>query len=215
MKDEKRLYIVGIMVYVAVVVAIYLLLAGMPSSVSGTTPQTYLLGIKIKLLFRSCLLAFAPAFLMVVLVNKYVWRWRWFRLLVGIRTPCVHGRWEGFLRSTYTQHKKKHKIAVEFWQTLRKIRVWYYDENAVTRSIIADFVLDAEGGPMRIFCIYQNQPIRTRQTTLQYHQGVMDLYVDDETHEIRGTYYNNPYQRATYGEINLTFVERKLRKKFK
>lgn len=215
MKDEKRLYIIGTVVYVAVVVAIYVLLAGIPTTTAGTKPQTLVLGININLIGRSCLSAFALAFLIVLLIENYVWQWRWFRLLAGIRTPCVHGRWEGFLMSKYTQHKKKHKIAVEFWQNLRKIRVWYYDENAITHSIIADFVLDAEGGPMRIFCIYQNQPIRTHQTTLQYHQGVMDLYVDDEAHEIRGTYYNNPHQRATYGEIYVTFVGRKLRKKFK
>lgn len=214
MKDEKRLYIIGTVVYVAVVVAIYLLLAGMPTPVPGTTPQTFLVGIHIKLIGRYLLLAFAPAFLIVLLINNYVWRWRWFRVLAGIRTPCVHGRWEGYLRSTYTQHKKNHEIAVEFWQTLQKIRVWYYDENAITHSLIADFVLDAEGGPMRIFCIYENRPIRTHQTTLQYHQGVMDLYVDDKSQKICGTYYNNPHQRATYGEIYLTFVGRKLQKKF-
>ena len=215
MKDEKRLYVIGAVVYLAILVVIYLLLAGTPARASGTEPQTLVLGIKIRLIGRSCLLAFAPAFLVVLLINTYVWRWRWFRLLAGIRTPCVYGRWEGFLRSTYTKHKKKHKIAVEFWQTLHRMRVWYYDENAITHSIIADFVLDADGGPMRIFCIYQNQPIRTHQTTLQYHHGVMELYVDDEAREIRGTYYNNPHQRATYGEMYLTFVGRRLRKKFK
>jgi len=103
---------------------------------------------------------------------------------------------------------------VEFWQTLNKIQVWYYDENAVTRSLIADFVMDAEGGPMRIYCIYLNQPIRTHQPTLQYHQGVMDLYVDDDAQEIHGTYYNNPHQRNTHGEMHIKYVNRKLLKKF-
>lgn len=215
MKDEKRLYIIGTLIYIVAVVLIYVLLSGVPTPASGAKLQTDVFGINIKLIGRACLSAFGPAFLMVLLINKYMWRWSWFRLLAGIRTPCVHGRWEGFLRSTYTQHKKKHKIAVEFWQTLRRIRVWYYDDNAITHSIIADFVIDTEGGPTHIFCIYQNQPVRTHQVTLQYHHGVMDLYVDDEAHEIRGTYYNNPHQRATYGEMYLTFVGRKLRKKFK
>lgn len=214
MKDEKRLYIIGTVIYLVIVVAAYLLLGGIPGPTSGPNPQSLLLGVDIKLLGKLCLSAFGPALLIILLINNYVWRWRWFRLLAGIRTPCVHGRWEGFLRSTYTNHKKKHKIAIEFWQTLQKIRVWYYDENAITHSRIADFVLDTEGGPMRIFCIYQNEPIRTHQATLQNHQGVMNLYVHDESHEIHGTYYNNPHQRVTHGEIHLTFVGRKLRRKF-
>ena len=203
------------MAYILVVVLIYILFAGMPSPASDTKLQTFVLGIDIKLLGKSLLSAFAPAFLIILIINKYMWRWPWFRFLAGIRTPYIHGRWEGFLRSNYTKHEKKHKIAVEFWQTLRKIHVWYYDENAITHSIIADFVHDVEGGPMRIFCIYQNQPIRNNQTTLQYHQGVMDLHVIDITHAINGTYYNNPHQRSTYGEIYLTFVDRKLHKKLK
>lgn len=215
MKDEKRLYIIGMVIYFVIAVTIYLLLGGIPDPVSKTDSQPLLLGINLKLLGRSCLSAFGPAYLIIILINNYVWRYSWFRLLAGIRTPYIHGRWEGFLKSTYTQHKKKHKIAVEFWQTLRKVHVWYYDENAITHSIIADFVLDTEGGPKRIFCIYQNQPIRTHQEALQHHNGVMDLYIDDEAKEIRGTYYNNPHQRVTHGEIYLTFAERKLRKKFK
>jgi hypothetical protein len=215
MKDEKRLYIIGTVVYVMVLVTIYLISAGIPGAVPAPKSQPMVLGINLKLLGKACLSAFGPAFLIVLLINRYIWKWRWFRLIAGIRTPCVHGRWEGYLLSTYTNHKQQHEIAVEFWQTLQKIQIWYYDENAITRSLIADFVLDAEGGPMRIYCVYLNQPIRTHQPTLQYHQGVMDLYVDDEAREIHGTYYNNPHQRATHGEMRLSFVSRKLRKKFK
>lgn len=215
MNDEKRLYIIGTIIYIVIVIGIYLFTTGMPGQVSSPKPLPVILGIDIKQLGKACLSAFGPAFFVILLINRYIWRWRWFRFISGIRTPCVHGRWEGYLLSTYTQHSKKHDITVEFWQTLRKIQVWYYDENAVTRSLIADFVMDAEGGPIRIYCIYLNQPIRTHQTTLQYHQGVMDLYVDDDAQMIRGTYYNNPHQRNTYGEMHLRFVNRKLLKRFK
>jgi hypothetical protein len=218
MKDEKRLYIINTVIYVACVILVYLLIAGIPTSQSnlnGTTQTTEVLGIDLKLLIRAIFSAFGPAFFIIVLINKYVWRYRWFRKIAGIQIPYIHGRWVGYIKSTYTQHKEKHPVVVEFWQTLQYIRVWYYDENAITHSLIADFELATEGGPMSVLCIYRNKPIRTDQKALQQHHGVMEMFVDDETKEIHGIYYNNPHERSTYGEIHLNFSGRKLGKKFK
>ena len=218
MKDEKRLYIINTIIYILCVIIVYLFIAGIP--VTQTAPgvashSTGILGIDLKLFIRSIFSAFGPAFFIIILINKYIWRNGWFRKIAGIQIPYIHGRWEGYIKSTYTKHKEKHAVVVEFWQTLQKIRVWYYDENAITHSLIADFMLATEGGPMSVLCIYRNKPIRTHQKTLQQHHGVMELFVDDEAQEIHGIYYNNPHERSTHGEIYLKFVGRSLGKKFK
>lgn len=218
MKDEKRLYIINTVVYLICVVIVYLFYAGIPATQTapGITPQSAKIpAIDLKLLMRAIFSAFGPAFFIIILINKYVWRNKLFRKIAGIQIPYIHGRWEGYIKSTYKEHKEKHAVVVEFWQTLQKIRVWYYDENAITHSLIADFELATEGGPMSVLCIYRNKPIRTHQKTLQQHHGVMELFVDDEAHEIQGIYYNNPHERSTHGEIHLEFVGRTLGKKFK
>ena len=204
MKDEKRLYICYTIIYVFVVVTIYNVIQGFPATTIEPGP-----------FFRAILSSFGPAFLLVLVVNIYIWRWAFFRKILGIKTPYIHGRWEGYIRSIYTEHRQKHTVAVEFWQTLHKINIWYYDENAITNSLVADFSTDAEGGPYRLYCVYRNQPIKTDQKNLQVHSGVMDLLVRDEGKTIIGIYYNNPHQRSTYGEIILNFVDRKLSRQLK
>ena len=117
--------------------------------------------------------------------------------------------------NAYTQYKKKHRIVIEFSQTLTKTVVWYYDENAITHSIIADIVLDEEGGPAKILCIYDNNPIINKDTGLRRQIGVMELFIVNDENKIKGTYFNNPVQKNTYGQMEIKFVSRKRQKIFK
>ena len=93
--------------------------------------------------------------------------------------------------------------------------VWYYDENAITHSVVSDTVLDEAGGPARILCIYDNNPIVNNDKGIRRHIGVMELFVLADENSIRGTYFNNPVQKKTYGEINITLVSRNRLKVFK
>ena len=210
LKHDKNIYILNSVIYILVTITIYLLKSNFILKLNENSE----LIIIPNLLINSALTAFAPSFLIVLFFNKYLWRIVFIRKLLGIRIPFIHGRWEGYIKSIHTKHKKKHRVAIEFWQTLNKIYVWYYDENAITHSLISDFSLDSEGGPLKIFCIYLNQPIKTDQLKLQQHHGVMELYVDELGNKIIGTYYNNPFQRPTYGEIYLEFNSRKLLKRY-
>ncbi|MHB9131154.1 MAG: Cap15 family cyclic dinucleotide receptor domain-containing protein [Armatimonadota bacterium] len=210
MKDEKRLFVLNSVVYLLTAMVMY----AISTSSSGAITAGNRVLLDARILLQSFLAAVGPAFLCISIINTYVWRLRLFRKLVGIKTPCIIGRWEGYIKSTYTNHEIEHKAVVEIWQTLNRIYVWYYDQNAITNSLVADLTLDAEGGPMKIYCVYRNQPIRTDDKNLQVHHGVMELFVDDDSKKIHGIYYNNPFQRSTYGEMHLEFCGRKLCKTF-
>lgn len=168
-----------------------------------------------KSIIDACFFAVGPAIVEINIFNKYIWKFSFIRKIFSINLPYIEGRWEGTLLSTYTQHKKRHKIVIEFNQTLTRTSIWYYDENAITHSIVADTVLDEDGGPAKVLCIYDNNPIINRDTGLHRHIGVMELFVLADENKIQGTYFNNPVQKNTYGEIDVKFVSRKRLKVFK
>jgi len=201
-REDKRLYGSYFLFYLFVVAVLYLYFSD------------FSLTLKWRPLARAIFTALGVSFLFILAVKKYLWKLRWFRAIFGIQIPYIHGRWEGHIRSSYTKHKEYHPVVVEFSQDLDRINVWYYDENAITYSLLADFSLEPEGGPPRLFCVYRNQPLKTDQKRRQLHDGVMQLLVDPSGTKIAGIYYNNPHQRTTYGEIELKFVGRKLLRKF-
>jgi hypothetical protein len=195
--DHRRLFGASFVLYLGFVVGIYALEGGSSSKLD------------FKILGEAALSAIGPAFLIVLIVDRYLWRFGPVRRALGITVPYIAGRWEGQIMSSFTDHAHSHPVVLEFWQTLSELAVWYYDDNAVTNSLIAAFVRDNQGGPARVYCVYRNQPIRTTSPSLQTHNGVMELIVEPAGRSIVGTYYNNPHQRATYGEISVTLVQRK------
>lgn len=212
MKNNFRKYIkIYLYIYVFAIILTFIIKNIFIVNGQGVTLQSNLTA---NIIIDSCFFAVGPTIIGINVFNKYIWKFGFIRKLFAIELPYIEGRWEGTLLSTYTQHKKKHKIVIEFHQTLTRTSVWYYDENAVTHSMIADTVLDEEGGPAKILCIYDNNPIINRDKLVR-HIGVMELFVLADENRIKGTYFNNPIQRNTYGEIDLKLVSRKRKKVFK
>ncbi len=195
--NERRLFGVYFALYLLCVAWLYILQDGLSTR------------LHLVALIKAAFAAIGPAFLVVLAISRYLWRFRLVRGLLGIQIPYIGGRWEGFIRSSFTDHAQEHPVAVEFWQTLGHLTVWYYDANAITSSLIAGFLRENHGGPLRIYAIYRNQPIKTNQRTLQTHSGVMELTIMPNSRRIMGTYYNNPHQRSTYGEIELAWKQRR------
>ena len=212
MKTQIKKYIkIYLYIYIITVIIVFIVKSIFALSISGFLLRD---NITAKKIIDACFWAVGPAIIGINIFNKYIWKIPIIRKIFSIDLPYIEGRWEGTLFSTYTQHKKKHKIVIEFSQTLTRTGVWYYDENAITHSVIADTVLDEEGGPARVLCIYDNNPIINRDTELRRHIGVMELFVLADENSIKGTYFNNPVQRNTYGEIDIKFVSRKRLKIF-
>lgn len=213
MKTPIKKYIkIYLYIYIITVIIVFVVKNIFALSISGFLLRD---NITAKKIIDACFWAVGPAIVGINIFNKYIWKIPIIRKIFSIDLPYIEGRWEGTLFSTYTQHKKEHKIVIEFSQTLTRTSVWYYDENAITHSVIADTVLDEEGGPARVLCIYDNNPIINRDTELRRHIGVMELFVLADENSIKGTYFNNPVQRNTYGEIDIKFISRKRLKIFK
>ncbi len=211
-KQIKKYIKIYLYIYVLVVVVTFVLRSIFVLNRQGISLQS---SITANSIIDACFFAVGPAIVVVNIFNRHIWKLSFVRKIFSINLPYIEGRWEGTLLSTYTQHKKRHKIVIEFNQTLTRTSVWYYDENAITHSVVADTVLDEDGGPAQVLCIYDNNPIINRDTGLHRHIGVMELFVLADENKIRGTYFNNPVQRNTYGEIDVKFVSRKRLKVFK
>lgn len=197
MRDEKGLYATYGVLYLLIVVAFYVFDNDLATDFSASA------------LYHAASSGIGVAFVGLVIFTRYIWHIRFVRVLFRIRTPYIQGRWEGYIKSSFSKHEVEHPVVVEVWQTLTSIVIWYYDGNAVTRSLLADFAFEAEGGPLRLYCVYHNRPIRTDQKKLTAHTGVMDLCVLPSEDKIIGIYYNNAHERPTYGEIVIRFAQRK------
>ena len=145
--------------------------------------------------------------------NKWLWRVTFIKVLAGVKKPYLHGRWEGYLKSSHDNFKTQVPIVIEIEQTYKSTCLTYYDERALSRGLVTDFITE-EGASPRLFCIYRNEPAVANQRELQMHYGTMILNVAGNAESIAGVYYNYYLQRGTYGELFVSLVNRKLKHGF-
>lgn len=198
MTNDRRLFYFYSLAYIGVFAALY----------GGYTHLSF--APSVLTFVRAAVGALGISFVFVVLTNRLLWRLPYLRRLLGVRIPYVHGRWEGYIRSSYSKHRVGYPVAVEFSQSLHTIRVFYFDEHAVMSSLIAGFVCDVPDGPAFLYCMYSNKPYRNETPGLRQHHGAMELVVTPSGRTIHGVYYNNPHERRTFGDVQLSFVGRRL-----
>ena len=218
MMNESKKHYLTISLYLYLIIADFLYVYKCMDFGSGIkfSPPTDFMTI-VKNLFSALLSSVGPALVAATIFNTWAWRWKWVRTICRIDVPYIGGRWEGHLQSSYTNFSKDHPIALEIKQNLQNINIWYYDENAVSHSILSDIIIAKNGGPARIICIYENQPIKLNEEGFKMHSGVMDLYVfknDSTENIIKGKYFNNPNERQTYGQLEVLFKTKKLHNSF-
>lgn len=199
MEEKRPLYTGYFVVYALCAVAYYAVLSA-ESGFAQLNPSLAISALSFGL---------APAFFAVVAIDRWLWRVPGLRSILGIQTPVLKGRWTGHLKSSFSQNQREHEVVLEIHQTLSSIDVIYYDVNAVTTSIAATISRSTRGGPFKLYVLYHNTPITTKYADLQGHSGVMDLHIDAPATNLFGTYFNNPFQRNTYGEMRMTFRNRK------
>lgn len=204
MERDRRLLYLYIYIYIFFSVSVYLVIWFTLGETDGLTT------VRPDFIYRSLSISFIPTFISVLILKRYLWRYSWVQYILKIDVPYINGRWEGHIESTYTDHETQHPVAIEISQTLDTVSIWYYDKNAITRSLVADFASPTEGGPVKLYCVYRNEPTTTDDPGLQSHNGVMELYVNEKTDSINGIYYNNQHERETYGNINVELTSRKL-----
>lgn len=145
--------------------------------------------------------------------DRWLWRVPFLKVLSGINKPYVHGRWRGYIKSSYDNFQAQFPIVIEIEQTYRSTSLTYYDERALSRGLVTEFITEASASP-RLFCIYRNEPAVASQQELQMHYGTMILSITNSGTRISGVYFNYYLQRGSYGELNVSLESRKLKHGF-
>lgn len=145
--------------------------------------------------------------------NRWLWRTKFMRAILGIKIPYIHGRWEGYIKSSHDNFQTQFPVVIEIHQTYKSTHLMYYDKRALTRGLVTEFITD-EGSSPKLLCTYRNEPIVASQKELQIHYGTMILTGTNGWTKIKGVYFNYYLQRGTYGELYVEFESRKLKHAF-
>lgn len=171
------------------------------------------LRINIDNLVRSACISLIISAIWRFAFNRWLWRTKFMKSILGIKIPYIHGRWKGYIKSSFDNFQSQFPIVIEIHQMYRSMHLTYYDERAMSRGLVTKFIVE-EGASPKLFCIYRNEPIVASQKKLQIHYGTMALTVDCVGNKIKGVYFNYYLQRKTYGELYIEFESRDLKHAF-
>jgi len=142
--------------------------------------------------------------------NRWLWRTRVFRTILNIKTPYIHGRWKGHIKSSFDNFQTQFPIVIEICQTYKSTQLTYYDQRSMSRALVTEFFME-EGALPKLLCIYRNEPTVAHKKNLQIHYGTMILTIPSNWTKISGVYFNYFLQRETYGELSIELEHRKLK----
>lgn len=192
--SNRRTHYFYLVTYIITVATLYYITNRLSFSFSSlTAAQALISGLGVSYIVRE-------------ITERYLWKYTIIRRILGIDIPYIEGRWEGHIKSSFSDYDEEHKIAIEIFQTLDSVVIHYYDENAHSYSLMAGFASEHEGGPVKLYAIYQNVPHRADYKGLNMHNGAMELKIRPQIKEISGVYYNNPRERETHGQLLVEFV---------
>lgn len=122
------------------------------------------------------------AYLLSILISRWLWRWFPLKLLLGI--PDVSGRWEGW----YWNSLGKDWLpgALEVSQHAEDLTLTAYGMNNRSRSLCSSILVDSSGATDLVWS-YQTVPIAGLAAQ---HRGTAMLQVEQDSGErrLRGTY---------------------------
>ena len=150
--------------------------------------------------------------ILYTLFEKYLWRWKIFRLLRIVNVPDLRGRWKGTIQSSHKSDGVNLRLDsfLEIKQTFSKIFVYAYYERSQSGSVVANFAkLNDE---IYLFYTYDNEPNSLKSGSMQAHKGTVKLQHLPQEKKLIGSYFNSI---GNNGEIDLEFKQRRLMRRFK
>lgn len=160
-----------------------------------------------------------PDAIAIYLVLKFIftrWAWRW--LPVGVKKtlipfPDVQGTWKGKLDSDL-KGKMGSPIDVYFAikQNFSSVSIVVFTKESMSRSVVSNFRIDEDSSVTELFYVFTNRPKAGVRNRSEPHFGAVILRViDSPKRNLVGEYWTD---RATRGDIKLSFVSGKLVQKF-
>lgn len=152
----------------------------------------------------SPLVVYAVIFL---LFDKYLWKWKIFRILRIVFCPNLNGRWEGFQRSFYKKEGKNVEITacLEIKQNFSSVCVKGYYKKSNSDSVIATF--KELNGQIYLYYTYDNDPNSLKAGTMQSHKGTAKMKLLPKENKLQGLYWNSI---GNQGDIFLEYKQSQL-----
>lgn len=127
------------------------------------------------------------------------WAWKW-KLFQGwlVPYPCLSGKWNGEIISTYKSENKSISIEVVIKQHFFNIQIKMKTDESNSVSLCGSFDIDEDRGIKRLIYVYQNDPKVTVRDRSEIHYGTVRLDISDDAKTLKGEYWTS---RKTTGEI--------------
>lgn len=146
----------------------------------------------------------------ITLYTEYLWKLPLFNLIHSV--PNINGRYKGIIESSYNKDQKYH-CYLEVSQTLTKINISLFTERSSSHSRTCSIVINNHNN-WEIIYSYLNRPTTVNvDADMKTHSGLCCLEIFNKN--LKGTYFNNPRDRASFGSMEFEFIGSKRFGKFK
>jgi len=142
---------------------------------------------------------FGAFLLLYWLFDRWAWRNRWIRRVLGLRTPLLYGEWTGTLESSHDG--KTHSFRLNIEQSWTRMSVCARGPQSRSSSKTAS-VLTRHGRHPLLVYTYFNEPAPDAPNTMHMHYGTAIHELDEDNQGLDGHYYTGR-DRTTHGSMTL------------
>ena len=159
----------------------------------------------------------APTSLLWLLVDKYLWRTKFFQMIKKSANipPDLRGRWEGILENE--DGSATQKFAIEIKQTLTQMHVFSYPSLGHSVSILPEIATLENEETFTLCYLWQGETNTSIKNAhhREHFQGytMLDLYEHENPRVLRGIYFTDHIPQQTRGGIELQWVSKTLKRK--
>ena len=129
----------------------------------------------------------------MMLFNKYAWKWKWINEIVDI--PVLAEQYSGTFISDWQNENRQFSAYLEVKQTFLNVFIIFRTGESKSYSVLA--AITDVGGKKRINYLYENEPRAELFYRSTNHKGTAELWIEDNG-ELTGNYYTN---RKTGGSM--------------
>ena len=132
--------------------------------------------------------------------DKWGWRIPILRKIEIIKIPDIAGKWEGFVTSSYDEHKNHIDATIMIKQTWTKLKIQLETPTSISQSQTASIITDVHSDI--ISYEYINEPRAHAKATMHTHRGTARhvLKKENDVETFNGEYYTGR-DRGTFGTL--------------
>jgi SMODS-associating 2TM, beta-strand rich effector domain len=137
------------------------------------------------------------------LFDSIVWRRPILHQLSLVKVPVLAGEWQGYVVSSFDNHKKTHEVEVRIKQSWTRIMILLSSKNSYSHTVTAAIEVNAPDGVVLSYQ-YENEPKADAVKTMEMHVGTARITLVDK--DLLEGYYYSGRGRGEHGLITLKRV---------